>query len=73
MDNALYCTALHLIEVHYTALHCPTGESGGHSAHLTVAWLDDLGKEAVMDLRLNRELIPESYMERYQHQVIQRH
>ena len=45
-------------------------EEGGHAHHLTVAWVDDkTGKDIVVDLNLNRDLIPESYSERYHHQV----
>ena len=41
---------------------------GGHVHHLTVAWvLDD--KDVLLDLKLNRDLLPESYTEKYQHQV----
>ena len=43
-------------------------EEGGHLHHLTVAWvLDD--KDVLMDLKLNRDLIPDSYTEKYQHEV----
>ena len=45
------------------------GEEGGHAHHLTVAWVDKEGKEAVLDLQLNRDLIPEAYTQRYHHQV----
>merc|ERR1719410_371836 len=42
-------------------------EEGGHVHHLTVAWvLDD--KDVLLDLKLNRDLLPESYREKYQHQ-----
>jgi len=44
-------------------------EEGGHAHHLTVAWVDTkTGKDIVVDLNLNRDLIPESYAERYHHQ-----
>ena len=43
-------------------------EDGGHVHHLTVAWvLDD--KDVLLDLKLNRDLLPESYREKYQHKV----
>ena len=43
-------------------------EEGGHVHHLTVAWvLDD--QDVLLDLKLNRDLLPESYTEKYQHQV----
>ena len=36
--------------------------------HLTVPWvLDD--KDVLMDLKVNRDLIPDSYTEKYQHEV----
>ena len=35
-----------------------------------MAWVDGkTGKDIVVDLNLNRDLIPESYAERYHHQV----
>ena len=43
-------------------------EEGGHVHHLTVAWvLDD--QDVLLDLKLNRDLLPESYTEKYQHKV----
>ena len=43
-------------------------EDGGHVHHLTVAWvLDD--EDVLLDLKLNRDLLPESYTEKYQHKV----
>ena len=45
-------------------------EEGGHAHHITVAWVDGkTNKDIVVDLNLNRDLIPESYAERYHHQV----
>ncbi|GLG97297.1 ADAM 17-like protease [Gryllus bimaculatus] len=44
-----------------------TATNGGAHIHdLTIGYVVD-GKDYVLDLRLNRELIPESYFERYQH------
>ena len=67
------------IPSNYSHLKCPLfqvqsshskEEEGGHAHHLTVAWFDDkTGKDIVVDLNLNRDLIPESYAERYHHQV----
>ncbi|XP_049859100.1 pneumococcal serine-rich repeat protein [Schistocerca gregaria] len=39
---------------------------GGHIHDLTVGFVVD-GKNFILDLRLNRELIPDTYFERYQH------
>ncbi|PNF29078.1 hypothetical protein B7P43_G12631, partial [Cryptotermes secundus] len=39
---------------------------GGHIHDLTIGY-DINGKDYVLDLRLNRELVPKSYFERYQH------
>ena len=45
-------------------------EEGGHAHQLSLAWVDtNTGKDIVVDLNLNRDLIPESYAERYHHQV----
>ena len=44
-------------------------EEGRHVHHLTVGWVVD-HQDFVLDLKLNRELIPESYFEKYHHQVI---
>ena len=43
-------------------------EEGGHVHHLTVAWSQD-DQDVLLDLKLNRDLLPESYTEKYQHQV----
>ena len=43
-------------------------EEGRHIHHLTVAWNID-GQDYVLDLKLNRDLIPEHYFEKYHHQV----
>jgi len=43
-------------------------EEGHHVHHLTVGWVVD-HEDFVLDLKLNRELIPESYFEKYHHQV----
>ena len=43
-------------------------EEGRHIHHLTVAWDVD-GQDFVLDLKLNRDLIPEHYFEKYHHQV----
>ena len=45
-----------------------TSAEGRHVHHLTVAWDLD-GEDFVLDLNLNRELIPEKYFEKYHHQV----
>ena len=45
-------------------------EEGGHVHHLTVAWVLDNGEDVVLDLKLNRDLIPDSYFEKYHKQVI---
>jgi len=42
-------------------------EEGHHVHHLTVGWVVD-HEDFVLDLKLNRELIPESYFEKYHHQ-----
>jgi len=42
-------------------------EEGSHIQHLTVGWDVD-GQDFVLDLKLNRELIPDSYFEKYHHQ-----
>lgn len=42
-------------------------EEGSHIHHLTVGWDVD-GEDYILDLKLNRELIPESYFEKYHHQ-----
>ena len=48
--------------------HDRDGE-GGHVHHLTVAWnIDD--EDVVLDLKLNRDLIPDNYFEKYHKQVI---
>ena len=44
-------------------------EDGGHVHDLTVAWVDMDDKDVMMDLKLNRDLLPESYKEKYQHKV----
>ena len=45
-----------------------TSAEGRHVHHLTVAWvLDD--QDVLLDLKLNRDLLPESYTEKYQHKV----
>ena len=45
-------------------------DEGGHAHQLTVAWVDEnTGQDVLVDLNLNRDLIPESYMERYHHEV----
>ncbi|XP_069695269.1 uncharacterized protein Meltrin [Periplaneta americana] len=41
-------------------------EGAGHIHDLTIGY-DINGKDYVLDLRLNRELVPKSYFERYQH------
>ncbi|XP_071445169.1 disintegrin and metalloproteinase domain-containing protein adm-2 [Hetaerina americana] len=41
------------------------GEEGGHIHHLSVGFDVD-GKDYLLDLQLNRELIPKSYFERHQ-------
>ena len=47
-----------------------TEDEGGHAHQLTVAWVDNnTGQDVLVDLNLNRDLIPESYMERYHHEV----
>jgi len=44
-------------------------DEGGHAHQLTVAWVDNnTGQDVLVDLNLNRDLIPESYMERYHHE-----
>ena len=43
-------------------------EEGSHIHHLTVAWDVD-GEDFVLDLKLNRDLIPDNYFEKYHHQV----
>ena len=45
-----------------------SGEDGRHIHHLTVAWDLD-GEDYVLDLKLNRDLIPDNYFEKYHHQV----
>ena len=45
-----------------------TSAEGRHVHHLTVAWDLD-GEDFVLDLNLNRDLIPEKYFEKYHHQV----
>ena len=39
-----------------------------HVTHLTVAW-DIEGEDYVLDLKLNRDLIPDNYFEKYHHEV----
>ena len=38
-------------------------------SHLTVAFTVDEDKEMVLDLQLNRDLLPQGYFEKYHHQV----
>ena len=38
--------------------------------HLTVAW-DIEGEDYVLDLKLNRDLIPDNYFQKYHHEVNQ--
>ena len=44
--------------------------SYSHVQHLTVAW-DIEGEDYVLDLKLNRDLIPDNYFEKYHHEVKQ--
>jgi hypothetical protein len=46
------------------------GASGGHLSHLTVAFTLAGGeKEMILDLQLNRDLLPQGYFEKYHHKV----